>query len=244
MKKSIETAWAKATAHARQCYPQESVGLVVVVKGRAKYLPFTNIHPSPTAFFALSPDDYLAAEEQGEVIALVHSHPDFSAQPSSEDLSVHGVSGLEWWIIGLPSGPVAEVETAVVPRCEKPALYGRRFVTGATDCYALLRDWYQEARGIALPDFARMHDWWSRGENLFSQFEKAGFVELPIDADWQEGDVLLMLLSRNPGNVADHCAVWLAGDRIAHHPIDRLSGIENYSRFYRDRTTLRLRYKG
>ncbi|EHX35434.1 hypothetical protein ECDEC12B_0752 [Escherichia coli DEC12B] len=34
-----------------------------------------NISGEPEAYFRMSPEDWLSAEMQGEIVALVHSHP-------------------------------------------------------------------------------------------------------------------------------------------------------------------------
>ena len=62
---------------------------MVIQKGRVeKYIPCKNNAESPTEQFELNPEDYAAAEEQGTVVAIVHSHPGDGAttQPSELDM--------------------------------------------------------------------------------------------------------------------------------------------------------------
>lgn len=237
------TVWALAIQHARREFPRECCGLVVNIKGRARYVECKNSAVHPEDDFVLDPQEYESASELGDVIAVVHSHPNASCRPSVHDLSVQAVSGLEWWIIGLPSGADGPVESQILPSKARPPLFGRSFYFGAADCYALVRDWYAEVLDIDLPDFARTDKFWERGENLFEDnFVKAGFERLPNGSLPIHGDVLLMKISTNA--MPNHSAVWLHGDRIAHHLQGRLSAAELYSRFYRDRTVAVLRYKG
>ena len=75
-------------AHAAASFPEECCG-VVIQKGRVeKYIPCKNQAESPTEQFELNPEDYAAAEEQGTVVAIVHSHPGDGAttQPSELDM--------------------------------------------------------------------------------------------------------------------------------------------------------------
>ena len=75
---------------------------------------------------------------------------------------------------------------------EKAPLIGRTFRHGVTDCYSLIKDYYEIEKGIVLPEFPRDWEWWKQGEqNLFEQgFTKAGFVR--IDAsEAKPGDVWL-----------------------------------------------------
>ncbi|MBQ0463819.1 C40 family peptidase, partial [Enterobacter hormaechei] len=75
-------------AHAATSFPEECCG-VVIQKGRVeKYIPCKNNAESPTEQFELNPEDYAAAEEQGTVVAIVHSHPGDGAttQPSELDM--------------------------------------------------------------------------------------------------------------------------------------------------------------
>ncbi|WP_247172408.1 C40 family peptidase, partial [Escherichia coli] len=62
-------------AHARRCAPAESCGFVVRTPEGERYFPCVNISGEPEAYFRMSPEDWLQAEMQGEIVALVHSHP-------------------------------------------------------------------------------------------------------------------------------------------------------------------------
>ncbi len=62
-------------AHARRCAPAESCGFVVSTPEGERYFPCVNISGEPEAYFRMSPEDWLQAEMQGEIVALVHSHP-------------------------------------------------------------------------------------------------------------------------------------------------------------------------
>lgn len=90
--------------HAQSCYPNESCGLVVAVNGKAKYLPCTNRARTPSEHFVISGEDYAFAEDMGEIIAVVHSHPDVASRPSEGDRVACEASQLPWYIVGMVDG--------------------------------------------------------------------------------------------------------------------------------------------
>lgn len=140
-------------AHARRCAPAESCGFVVRTPEGERYFPCVNISGEPEAYFRMSPEDWLQAEMQGEIVALVHSHPGGLPWLSEADRRLQVQSDLPWWLVC--RGTIHKF------RCV-PHLTGRRFEHGVTDCYTLFRDAYHLA-GIEMPDFHREDDWWRHG---------------------------------------------------------------------------------
>jgi len=105
-----ETVMAAIRDHAQAVYPRESCGVVIVVTGKPVYVPCANLADSPGQYFVMAPADYMAAEDRGEVIRIVHSHPDVSAQPSEADRVSCEVTGLPWLIVNWPTGAIVEFE--------------------------------------------------------------------------------------------------------------------------------------
>lgn len=88
------------------------------------------------------PEDWLRAQIQGEVVALVHSHPGGLPWLSEADRQLQVQSDLPWWLVC--RGALHKF------RCV-PHLTGRRFDHGVTDCYTLFRDAYHLA-GIEITE--------------------------------------------------------------------------------------------
>lgn len=214
-----------ALVHAHAEYPRESCGLAVVVKGRLRYVPCRNLSASDDNF-ELSPEDYADAEDKGEIVAVIHSHPDQSCNPSQADVVNCEKSGLPWHIVGLPSEQWAMLE----PTGYKAPLVGRVFSHGTLDCYSLVRDYYLEILGITLPDFPRFDKWWDKefmkGEplNLYvDNFAKAGFVA--VDRPPKLHDVILMQVK---SDIVNHAAVYLGDEVVLQHFHGRLSSRDVY----------------
>lgn len=222
--------------HAAADHPREACGLVVVAKGRERYVPCRNV-AAGTEHFVLPAEDYAAAEDIGEVVAVVHSHPDAPAAPSEADLVSCEASGLPWHILSWPADDLRTIE----PSGYQAPLVGRAFAHGVLDCYTLVRDWYQRERGVLLPDFARRDDWWAHGEDLYLQhYVEAGFERISQDQPDLAGDVILMQL-RAP--VPNHAAVYLGDGLMLHHLHGRLSSRDVYGGYWQEITRCVLRHR-
>jgi proteasome lid subunit RPN8/RPN11 len=222
--------------HASRVYPRECCGLVLVVKGKYRYYPCTNIAPDGNNQFIMSPDDWMAAEDLGTPTIIVHSHPNASPMPSQADLVGCEKSQLPWLIVNWPVGTMHYFEPSgyVLP------LIGREFIHGLVDCYTLIRDYYKQELGITLLDFYRADEWWAHGENLYlDNYERTGFT-LILDGEPQKHDMLYMQVG---SQVPNHGAVYLGDGTILHHQYNRLSSKDVYGGWYKKVTSHIMRYK-
>lgn len=230
-------------AHAVAEYPREACGLVVVVKGREQYRPCRNMADAPGEHFRLDPSDYAAAEDAGEITAVVHSHPDAAAAPSEADRVGCEASGLPWLIVAVHGGRVAG--RAQIEPCGYIApLVGRTWSHGTLDCWALVRDWYARELGVALPSPPRADGWWNDGHSdLYAEaaMQKEGFRKLAPDETLLPGDVILMQIRARNG-VPNHAAVYLGDGLMLHHLAGRLSSRDVYGGYWQEMTHRVMRY--
>ena len=225
-----------ALKHAKEQDPRESVGVLIVIKGKEQYYPCNNLSTYSQQCFILDPEDYVKADALGEITAIVHSHPVTPPSPSQADKVSCEQSGLKWHIVN----PKTEMWGYCEPTGYKPPLIGRQWVWGVTDCWSLVRDYYKEQHNIQLLDYQRPTTPQDFLDNpLFEQYaERTGFRELNKDEKLQKGDVLLMSILHPTLN---HVAIFL-GDDILHHLADRLSTREPYNEWLLKCTGKRYRY--
>lgn len=229
---------------AREVYPREAVAFLVVVRGKLRLVPASNVSETPEDEVVTTPEDWNKAESIGEVVALVHSHPGKDSAPSTLDQSACAASGLDWIICGMPEGPDGPIDWTRLPRSSPAALIGRPFIHGVTDCWTLTRDWYALERKIQLPDFHRSDAWWKRGESkIDANYRAAGFGCIGRGAGAiglvQHGDFLAFHID---SRVPNHCAVYIHDNQILHHVDGRLSSRDPLSGFYVERLTHVMRY--
>jgi len=225
-----------ALVHAKDQDPKEAVGLLLNVKGKERYFPCQNLAITNHQEFILNPEDYVKADNLGEIIGIFHSHPVTPPTPSQADRISCEHSKLPWYIVN----PKTEQWAELKPEGYKPELCGRPWVWGVTDCWSLVRDWYKQEKNIDLIDYERSITPEEFLENpLFEKYAKdTGFRELGNEEPPKVGDVLLMSIMHPTLN---HVAIFL-GDMVLHHLADRLSCKEPYSEWLLKCTGKRYRY--
>lgn len=239
-----EATYGVMLAHAAAQAPRECCGLLVRLADSAQlvYYAGANMYTGKAGEdrFQLDPEAWVRAEELGEVVAVVHSHPNASANPSMADRVGCERSGLPWVIVGWPSGVVKQLEP-----CGWQAPYKQRvFSHGVLDCYTLIQDWFVREVRIELPDFERDDDWWKDrpgqpAQDLYMQnFERAGFVR--VQGQPQRHDVVLMQVMSDKAN---HGAVYLGDGVILHHLHSRLSCEDVYGGYWLRHTVALLRHQ-
>ena len=92
-----------ALAHAAREFPREACGLLVIHKGRETYVPCRNIGVG-TDQFVIHPEDYVRADQLGEIVGVFHSHPNLSPEPSQADRVACEATALPWFIVSFPAG--------------------------------------------------------------------------------------------------------------------------------------------
>ena len=226
----------KALEHAKQEDPKESCGLLLNIRGKEQYFPCRNLSMTAHQCFIIDPEDYVRADNTGDITAIVHSHPVTQPVASEADKISCEESNLPWHIVN----PKTEQWGYYEPCGYKPDIIGLPWVWGITDCWSLVRRFYKEKLNIELRDWERP----TTPEEFINDpmFERCaedtGFRELKSDEKLKNGDLLFMSILANGLN---HVAIFLDGD-VLHHLTDRLSCKEPYNQWLQKCTGKRLRY--
>jgi len=226
----------KIILHAKEQYPKESCGLLIVIKGRLFYESCKNIAETPSEHFIIDPKDYLAVSKKGEIVGVVHSHPTTEAVLSEADKVACEKSKLPWYVVNPITGEINESK----PSGFKLPYIGRVFSHGIVDCYTLLQDWYERELNIKLGDYDRRDNWWDKGENLYlDNYKKENFYEITVD-EITYGDIIFMHLI---SPVPNHVAIYIGDNKILHHVQGRLSSRDVYGSYYQKVTAKILRHE-
>lgn len=238
--------------HALEAYPAESCGLIIQEGKGEIYRPCRNLADG-TDHFVMDPKDYAAAEAEGEILMIVHSHPNASAKPSEADKVMCEETGLPWLIVSVFIDLItkemnAQDYTITRPSGYEAPLIGRVWGPPRLDCYSLIRDYYQRELDIHIPDFEvqkRATDWWNdpASSSLYlDHFSEAGFER--VDDGPELHDVILMEVASKAS--VNHAGIYLGHDTgyMLHHLYGRLSNRVPYAASYwQDHTRMVVRHK-
>lgn len=234
----IERTVEAIRAHALAEFPRECCGVVIIERGRERYIPCRNIAETPLEHFVIAARDFADAADIGEVVGIVHSHPNTSAQPSQADRVACEASQLEWFIINVHAEGTGEF-VSFKPEGYEAGYVGRTYVASILDCYSLIRDYYAREFAIELRDYERRDRWWERRENLYEKnFKAEGFVKV-IDAP-QVGDIFLMQIRAQEPN---HGAIYIGDGEILQHMYQRMSSRDMYDGYFQENTCATLRHR-
>lgn len=211
--------WIRVTAMMSRT--EEVCGVVIRTQDfRTHFLPMENVSENSKETFEISQKDWVDAESIGEIVAIVHSHPNGEPFLSGADRQMQIQTGLPW--ILAVGGRLKQF------RC-CPHLRGRVFEYGKADCGALIRDAFM-LMGVDLPDHERGDiDDDAEHEYLRKHFERVGFVR--VSDDLRGGDVVLT----SYGGHANHAALYLGDGQILHHAYNQLSRREPFNQWWSER---------
>ena len=202
--------------HAKAEYPKEACGVITTT---GEYIPCVNTALDPLKDFELDTSQF----SHSQIAGIFHSHPNATNAPSAMDMKGQLQTAVPWWICSIDGD-----KECTEPYCWGsdyiPPLVGREFRHGASgtddkgDCYALIRDYYKQERGITLPEFPRSDGWWKTEQNLYDDlFAEAGFTQT---YEPKVGDVFFAAVLSDKNN---HAGILLDGGLILHHLSGRLS---------------------
>ena len=211
--------------HFEECYPKEGCGVFAAIKGERVWFPCTNVSEEENNFI-IDSTEYMKICQQGDIIGIVHSHPNGSCKPSETDIKYCNAIGIPYYIFSYPE---MELHIQQPEKVKKP-LYGREYEFGVNDCFEAMRD-YLMSEGIKIPSRAAFEDdWWHKGLNYFTDEIIEDYGYRRVYDNMQKNDVIIFSIQASVGN---HCGVYLGDDVFFHHAENRLSCRESLYPFWK-----------
>lgn len=206
--------------HARSLAPEEACGVVLGNEGGDRYVPCENVAEDRRTAFEIDAGFMAEARASGALRAIVHSHPHGLDGPSKTDMAQAAEDDVPWGIAVLD--PVHRPKLFFWGDMLPVAPYEQRpFRHGIADCYALVRDWYKQERGLVLPLTPRDPDWWNKGQRVIEDnLHRFDFDAFGDSEPLQPGDVLLFQVGAPTIN---HTGIYVGNGLVLHHLTNRLS---------------------
>lgn len=227
-------------------YPNEACGFIVQKGKKTVAVEVENESPNPKHHFLINPKAYADVESEfGEIKAVWHTHTDEPPTPSNADKAGCEASEVTWFIMSVYKREDGAFEFSPLERLEpsgyEEPLYGRPYVQGSFDCYALVVDYLKRKHGIVISnDYERIDKFWLKGKPMFTDnYEKEGFVV--VNDEPQDGD--LILFQTDASGEASHIGVYVGDGNFLHHPQWRMSTVETYGGYWEKHTLFRIRHK-
>lgn len=216
--------------HSHREFPKEACGVIVIYKGKPKYITCTNISVELDNFI-IDPTEYASVADN--VYIIVHSHTTGN-EPSEHDIQILNKLRIPYLIYYL------EFDTYKIyyPNSYNK-LIGRTYSFGNQDCFEAARDWYL-AHDIIVPHRRKWVDnWWEREYNYI----KDDIAQWPLKQvkNPRYGDILTFKVQNS---IENHLGVYLGDDMFYHHAVNRLSCVENIYPFWAEFLESIYRYDG
>lgn len=223
---------ASIRSAAETAFPREACGFVL---NTGEVIECENISTDDQSFVISASDSALHFDDS---MAVWHSHANYSGFTPAD------IAACKALAIPYAVWNCAGSQCHWLNPLQGAGLLQRPWNYGIHDCYAAVRDWYSQERGVAMGDYPRNeeNEWCGEYFTYFEDnFEQEGFARLPHDAEVLRGDVLLFRI-RNQHS-SNHVAVVEdpAANRIYQHLAGRLSELSSYGGYFRENTYMRLR---
>lgn len=220
--------------HFKEWYPKEGCGVLVAIKGKKEWIACDNVAEDGDDF-VIDSKQYIAASRKGDIVGIVHSHPDCSNEPSGNDIKYCNTLGIPYYIFSYP-----EMELNILqPERSNKILKGREYEFGVNDCFEAMRD-YLALQNIKIPSRAAFEDdWWEKGLDYFTDEIIKDYGYTRVEGNMHANDVIIFTINASVGN---HCGVYLGDDVFFHHAENRISCRENLYPFWKQHISGVYRY--
>lgn len=231
--------------HALETSPEECCGLLLKQGERTSVYPTKNASTHDRRFtFSIDVLDMLEAHKQGAVIGYYHSHntPVDSAIFSETDIHNVRIHKLISVLYNTCSNQFYFLDDA-----KQLNYLGRQFKLGSSDCFALVREYYQRELGLNITDYFRDSRWFLRDPDLWTaHLDEHGGIVVHKGNDFDESVLRvhdLILIKGQEMQNPSHGGVYIGNGMLLHHPYKALSTIEPLCGTLQENVKLIVRHK-
>lgn len=217
---------------------KEICGIFYVNYDTFNYFNCKNISTTPHNSFEIGAEDFIKAENSGDVVGVFHSHINETSEFSENDKNLAHQLGLPIFCYSEFDKKMREYR----PDNYTCNLYQRQFIRGYYDCYSLIRDYYWNNFKFLLDDFDRDNDFEDGKTSIMQDnFALQGFYIPENQIDLKEHDLILYKSIQNP--YPQHLEVFIGDSKVAQHLLNRLSGKDYIREGLLKKRTKILRFK-
>jgi len=223
---------AKIKEHAKSEAPKECCGFILE-NGKIYRAQNTSMSDNK---FSINAADYITAKSLSAIKAVYHSHPNGGATFSEFDKFNSINHGVIYVLYSMKDNSFSQFDPALTTFNK---YIGRKFEIGETDCFALIKDFYEFELNIKLNEHHRDEGYEDHLGELFNvDFEAEGFS--PVDEPRKYDCILFR---EKKGRSSNHIALYLGDGLMLHQPRNSYSRIESYLNAHRRHTNHFIRYK-
>ena len=185
--------------HFKEWYPKEGCGVLVAIKGKKEWVACTNVAEDSNDFI-IDSKEYIVASKRGDIVGIVHSHPDASNEPSQNDIKYCNTIGIPYYIFSYPDMDLKILQ----PKRDIKPLMGRDYEFGVNDCFEAMRD-YLSSQNINIPCRAAFEDdWWEKSLDYFTDEIIKDYGYTRVNDNMKPNDVIIFTINSSVGN---HCGL-------------------------------------
>lgn len=218
--------------HAKDEAPKECCGFILENGETYKARNVSNDENK----FSIAIEDYVSADNLGEINAVYHSHPEQGLSFSEYDKFNSISHGIIYVLYSMRDNSFTQFDPSLAAFNK---YIGREFKIGKTDCWALVRDFYESELNIKFRDYYRDEKYKPRLKEYFdSGMKTLGFYFVD---ELQKYDCILFGRKKDPAPY--HIGLYLGDDLILHQPEKSYSRVEEYTNKHKRLTDCIIRHK-
>jgi cell wall-associated NlpC family hydrolase len=211
---------------------EETCGLILLKDNKYIVYPCKNISYYKANHAILNPLDYVRASKIGRIVAHFHSHPE-SDKPSFMDYLSAVNHNLYSVIYSIKSNKFYIIEPKLSDYLNLD------YKCGISDCYSLIRNYFNKELNIKINDYNREEKWWEKEPDLIiNNIKNEGGIEVEYK-DLKINDLILFSFN----GALSHFSIYLGNDMILHHPVGDKSIISELNDSLKRRISKVIRHK-